>query len=164
MSNPFLPAKCHVCEKVFTPLPRESVEARELPPGEYAAAVNSYVAVSKHIGECHPEICHVCPRSGEALNPNGFGTYWRPDDNTCSYCGSMHPEDFMKALWARKELTPTDKSYKVYVHDKRAGQKFYFQHLSIPQRQQMIDLMNLGRLNLAYPGYFYTPPFFVRFT
>lgn len=38
------------------------------------------------------------------------------DDQTCSYCGSLHPDALMAALEAGTvTLTPTDKSYKVYV-------------------------------------------------
>jgi hypothetical protein len=33
----------------------------------------------------------------------------------CSYCGSMHPDDFMEAVRNGLEIGPTDKSYKVYV-------------------------------------------------
>lgn len=38
------------------------------------------------------------------------------EDGTCSYCGSVNPDMLMAALEAGTvELTPTDKSYKVYV-------------------------------------------------
>lgn len=37
-------------------------------------------------------------------------------DNTCDYCGSFNPDDFMRHLEARSiSLTPTDKNYKVYI-------------------------------------------------
>lgn len=38
--------------------------------------------------------------------------------------------------------------------------KFYFQHLDGDQQQRFIDLLNAGKLNLAYPGHFYVLPFF----
>ncbi len=37
------------------------------------------------------------------------------DNGVCSYCGSLHPDDFMAAARAGCELGPTDKGYKVYV-------------------------------------------------
>jgi hypothetical protein len=48
---------------------------------------------------------------------------WR-DDGTCSYCGSLSPEQFFAAIDAGCELGPTDKNYKVYVDrpDPRAGE------------------------------------------
>lgn len=36
-------------------------------------------------------------------------------DGTCSYCGSISPDIFFKALEDGCKLTPTDKNYKVYV-------------------------------------------------
>lgn len=42
-------------------------------------------------------------------------SHWR-EDGTCSYCGSLSPEQFFAAIEAGAELGPTDKNYKVYVH------------------------------------------------
>jgi len=39
------------------------------------------------------------------------------DVRKCSFCGSMHPDDFMAAAKAGAELGPTHKSSKVHVHD-----------------------------------------------
>lgn len=95
------------------------------------------------------------------------------DDNyatrdCCSFCGSMNPDTLMTRLEEQTvELTPTDKNYKIYV--KNAGGtpieaiKFYFQHFSVEQRQRFVDLLNEKKLKLAFPGHFYTPPFFVSF-
>lgn len=33
----------------------------------------------------------------------------------CTFCGSMHPDDFMAAARRGETLEPTDKNYKVYV-------------------------------------------------
>lgn len=42
---------------------------------------------------------------------------WR-EDNTCSWCGSLHQDEFMRRLEAGDiEVGPTDKSYKVYVRN-----------------------------------------------
>jgi hypothetical protein len=139
----------------------------------------------------------ICPRAAE----NGIGRpgspfkitgecNWR-EDRTCSYCGSFHPDDFMACLEAGTVvLTPTDKSYKVYVHlyagePERAPEgthpdvarsiertyphgkpmggpagKFYFQHLSVDQRIRFIELLNQGRFKINSPGCFYVLPFF----
>ena len=59
-----------------------------------------------------------CPRRAESgLKITEPETdHWREEDNTCSYCGSMNPEQFLKECEKGTELTPTDKNYKVYVH------------------------------------------------
>lgn len=42
---------------------------------------------------------------------------WR-DDGTCSYCGSMNPDEMMRGIRdGTLELGPTDKGYKAYVGD-----------------------------------------------
>lgn len=41
-------------------------------------------------------------------------SHWR-DDETCSYCGSISPDAFFRAIDEGCELGPTDKDYKVYV-------------------------------------------------
>lgn len=81
---------------------------------------------------------------------------WR-GDKTCSYCGSLHPDEFFKAIEEGLEITPTDKSYKVYVS---GSKKFYFQHLSTDQQKRFIELVNAGQVNMGYPGYFYVLPYF----
>jgi len=82
----------------------------------------------------------------------------------CTFCGSMHPDDFMEAARTGAEIGPTDKSYKVYVQgwapNGLNGGKFYFQHLSAEQRKEFIDLLNAKTMNIGYPGHFYVLPFF----
>lgn len=121
------------------------------------------------------EVQQICPRAGEdaatlaKLKPPFNGEMvWR-SDNTCSYCGSLHPDTFMERLEAgTATLEPTDKSYKVYVRSDEGrpvggpSGKFYFQHLSETQRTRFIELHNEGRLKIAYPGHFYTTPFFCK--
>jgi len=51
------------------------------------------------------------------------GDHWRAD-GTCSYCGSLNPVTLLARLRAGDvELSPTDKSYKVYVRN-MGGQPF----------------------------------------
>jgi hypothetical protein len=75
----------------------------------------------------------------EKLKKNG--------DRVCSFCGSLHPDDFFALVKATADagpeadyssvprIEPSDKSYKVYVHRPgvrnamEGGIKFYMQHL-----------------------------------
>ncbi len=72
----------------------------------------------------------------------------------------MNPDEFMELARGGAELTPTDKNYKVYVSGGRTP-KFYFQHLSVDQQKEFIDLYNARKLKIAYPGHFYRMPFFM---
>lgn len=59
------------------------------------------------------------------------------------------------------EIGPTDKDYKAYLQIDDFA-KFYFQHLSIEQRLNFIEMANAGRLNIGQPGHFYVTPFFMK--
>jgi hypothetical protein len=68
-------------------------------------------------------------------------------DRTCSYCGSLHPDDMFRLVKASAdapedaphgsvvEIEPSDKPYKIYVNQPgvrnahEGGIKFYTQHL-----------------------------------
>lgn len=103
---------------------------------------------------------HRCPRRVLEFGPwqrTDWDT-WREDD-TCSFCGSLRPEKFFELVEAGEEVIPTDKSYKAYV----GKYKVYFQHFDDQDQQRFIDLYNRGRMNIAYPGYFYKPPYFIVF-
>lgn len=113
---------------------------------------------------------HVCPRREES--PVGaLGRYpehdlWqdRDGERCCTYCGSRNPDDLMALLRAgAAELGPTDKNYKAYVRglDGDHG-KFYFQHLSVEQRREFVDLLNRKAFPIGYPGHFYVLPFFAQ--
>lgn len=82
--------------------------------------------------------------------------YWT-ERNTCSFCGSMHPDDFMEQVRAGAPITPTDKPYKAYAP---AG-KFYYQHLSGEQMAEFVDLYNAKKIAWEAPGYAYVLPFFM---
>lgn len=81
---------------------------------------------------------------------------WNP---TCSWCGSLNPDEFMRRAEAGDELGPTGKSYKVYVG---ARDKFCFQHLDEEQKKRFVELLVQGRLKIGAPGHFYVLPYFVR--
>ena len=81
----------------------------------------------------------ICPRAGEdgavlsQLKPPFNGEMvWR-EDHTCSYCGSYDPDLLMDRL-ARGdvELGPTDKNYKVYLHNK-GGEPFQQTYRDCPE-------------------------------
>ena len=58
--------------------------------------------------------------------------YWR-DDNSCSYCGSLNPDEFMSRVEAGDvTLTPTDKNYKVYIEND-GGESFKQTYRDCPQ-------------------------------
>lgn len=84
---------------------------------------------------------------------------WR-QDRSCSYCGSMHPDDFIQYVKDGKKVGSTDKDYKAYV-DEDPRIKFYFQHLSAAQRTEFIELYNAKKFNMGeFP--FYVLPFFCK--
>lgn len=84
-------------------------------------------------------------------------------DGTCSYCGSIEEKEFFACIETGATITPTDKSYKVYVDAiGRDHAKFYFQHLSEEGKDRFVSLLNAQVLKLATPGYFYVLPYFVR--
>lgn len=105
---------------------------------------------------------HRCPRRNESalgIAAPGDPDVWtdRESHRECSWCGSIHPDDFINMVSQGAELTPSDKSHKVYV-DKNF--RFHFQHLSRRQQQQFIELFNIGKLNVGSPGYFFVEPYF----
>lgn len=157
----------------------------------------------------------TCPRRIEEPGPweHAIGLdSWRPPRNndmlgghvrTCSFCGSMHPDDLMEGLRSGGLLLgPTDKDYKVYVHEavdeamlgrarakaRQQGEqigvafeqldehvriqtlaashgrdvgKFYFMHLAEEQKREFIELLNVRRFQIGYPGFFYVMPYFI---
>lgn len=79
-------------------------------------------------------------------------------DRVCSYCGSLHPDDWFRLVKASAEasvtvpygsvpeIEPSDKGYKIYVQQPgvrnahQGGIKFYTQHLrglTITEEQQL---------------------------
>lgn len=78
----------------------------------------------------------------------------------CGYCGSVKPEEFMEYLAAGGELGVTDKNYKAYLGDAGSG-KFYYQHLSMEQQREFIDMINRHEVHFGYPGFFTVLPYFV---
>lgn len=101
-----------------------------------------------------------CPRRDEIDQRAEAGTpdHWR-SDRTCSYCGSLHPDDFMRRVSAGETIGTTTKTYKAYLDAPWA--KFYFQHLSVEQRQEFVRLLNAKVINTDFS--WNPPPFFVSY-
>jgi hypothetical protein len=80
---------------------------------------------------------------GKLIPPQHF---WRGGDargavRSCSYCGSMHPDDFFDAIERGCEIGPTDKNYKVYVDypDPRAGEQRIVSAITFEPREEERD-------------------------
>lgn len=111
---------------------------------------------------------HTCPRRvgepGPWEHEEGLdGWTKRADIERCDFCGSIEPDEFMRLVREGYQVGPTDKSYKAYMEspDGRNLGKFYFQHLTIDQRVEFVELLNNKSVNIGYPGHFYVRPFFV---
>ena len=117
---------------------------------------------------------HTCPRriengmdderspfrgAGKNLDTYERGHGLVNQERGCSYCGSMHPDDFMQSMKDGKELGVTDKNYKAYVDGMKG--KFYYQHLSTPQRREFIRMLNAQEIHIGFPGYFTSLPYFI---
>lgn len=106
-----------------------------------------------------------CPLMDEAPQSPDYPAVWRPD-NTCSYCGSMNPDDFMARLEVGTiELQTTSKNYKVYTTaipgTPPVPIKFYFQHLSVDQRHRFLAIFMEGRIKFRDSVGFQVLPFFI---
>ncbi len=81
---------------------------------------NAFWKLHGHIAAAHPSEGFDCPRSGESarLLRKEHRDHWfmRDGYRSCSYCGSMHPEDLFAAIDAgTAAISGTDKNYKIYV-------------------------------------------------
>lgn len=117
----------------------------------------------------------TCPRRMSDFGP------WERDENLdlweirdqlhkglvarhCSFCGSLHPDDFMTLLIEGWQLGTTDKNYKAYLGapEGRTETKFYYQHLSEDQRKQFVELYNQRKITFQGGFGFSRLPFFMR--
>lgn len=65
--------------------------------------------------------------------------------------------------WQRDNWVLDDEYWvQLGTESERVTLKFYFQHLSREGMMKFIDLYNANKLNIGYPGHFYTMPFFMR--
>lgn len=89
---------------------------------------------------------YLCPRRTSAKS--GESDHWQTvgADRVCSYCGSMHPDEFISwcedaiKVDSKVSIDSTDKPYKVYIHRPGVSNasegaiKFYLPHLTAGQR------------------------------
>lgn len=78
---------------------------------------------AKVFGETHWRGPRTENRDDKKYGPSPYQETFR----TCSYCGSMNPEDLFNALGAGAKIGRTDKTYKVYVEgmpNPKAGQTY----------------------------------------
>lgn len=81
-------------------------------------------------------------------------------DDTCSYCGGLNPKTALFLIeFENAKVTPTDKSYKVYINDR----KVYFEDFTDEEKNKFIQLYNEKKMTLAYPGHFYVMPYFAQY-
>lgn len=119
-----------------------------------------------------------CPRRDEMFQQGGppdetpdhwaygHGLVTGDDEDilTCSYCGSAHPDFFAKRVAEGWLWHGTDKSYKAYLAKPTGEQvaKFYYQHLSEPQRRALVHLVNAGGVQFGDSGLYVLPFFMTR--
>lgn len=80
----------------------------------------AHCKLAAHARAEHPGALFTCPRRGDAFAWRGDERdqdYWYPRDGypVCHYCGSISEAELFSAIERGGELSPTDKSYKVYV-------------------------------------------------
>ncbi|WP_439398672.1 hypothetical protein ACRQ5Q_15035 [Bradyrhizobium sp. PMVTL-01] len=161
------PKQCPHCDRVF-----QWGEDGDSHYGVAAAGPscnkNAFWKLTGHLKADHPNAArHVCGRRFDMFRPPS-GTepedFWhgRGAHRACSYCGSMNPDDFFKAVedGSCAKITGTDKNYKIYVDVADAHVKLYFQHFDADQQQRFIDLYNEKKLPLEPRFGLYVWPFF----
>lgn len=90
----------------------------------------------------------LCPRRREGLVPSfapdvdhyefGHGLISQTHAvKSCSYCGSMNPDDFVQAVIDGVPYHWSDKRYKVYVTLPSGEAKFYTMHLTDEHRDRL---------------------------
>lgn len=103
---------------------------------------------------------HTCPRGAENFGPladRAKESTWDKvgEERVCSYCGSLHPDDFEKIVdlciesnGEKAEVEWTSKGYKIYARRKdtvNAGQggiKFYTQHIGVMEEPHKTEYIN----------------------
>lgn len=84
----------------------------------------------------------------------------------CSFCGSLHPDDFMRLIKEGWVWGATDKNYKAYIGAPDGSSsmetKFYFKHLSDEQQREVVELVNAGSVRFGPSGLYRLPFFMTR--
>lgn len=115
------PHTCPVCSHVFHWGADEDSAIVDRQGGNWKSCrENAHWKLTFHMREAHADQLMHCPRRGESaigFSEEGDADYWHVRDHhrVCSYCGSMHPDEFFSAVEAGHKIGPTDKGYKAYV-------------------------------------------------
>lgn len=110
-----------------------------------------------YCGSIKPERLFECIEAGAEITPT--------DKNYKIYVDSTEAAPLtMTYRNCPKDATctgPNDCTH--WVTEPTSRGKFYFQHLDEAGMNRFIEMLNAKRMKFAYPGYFYVPPFFIRF-
>lgn len=131
-----------------------------------------------YCGSLHPDRFLELVQEGWVVGPTdkGYKAYLTPpltDDELAEQKTRWLEHDAVartvRELGERDGKTPAqiaadlDREWNSFPHGASGPRgKFYFQHLSVPQRHEFIELYNGGRMKLGDPGGFYVMPFFAR--
>lgn len=107
----------------------------------------------------------TCPRRFSNFGPwereeglDGWGPHhMNASLRSCTFCGSLHPDEFMARIKVdepKSKLNFSDKAYKTYVGDL----KFYWEHLSEEQMREFVQLWNERKVTSEYGAL----PYFMR--
>lgn len=162
-----MPDICQLCDSKATIFDKDGGLCSTHWEEAWATKVAAEKAATKEAGGPWPQ---TCPRRAETLSSSTGEDTWDLREQFhkglqarhCSWCGSLHPDDFMEMVKSGTPIGSTDKTYKVYVGDPMAT-KFYFPHLSIEQRKEFVDLHNDQKLVFDRGGKFYVLPFFMGY-
>lgn len=114
------PHPCPECPRVFRWGLDDDSKMVEVQGKQWVSCRESaHWKLTFHMAAMHPDAGFLCPRraeSGMAIARTGRDWWERRDGHlSCSYCGSLSPDEFFAAVEAGAEVTPTDKNYKAYI-------------------------------------------------
>lgn len=112
------PQACSYCPKVFT-WGKDKDSHLGVAAAGPTCGENAYWKLAGHMAAEHPSEGHRCGRRNDLFaRDDGSKDWWGKSrgHRSCSYCGSMHPDDLFAAIDAGTcQISGTDKNYKIYV-------------------------------------------------
>ena len=105
----------------------------------------------------------TCPR--RMNEPGGWRQQegldeWGQDGDVrrCTFCHSLHPDDFLDQLADGVTYTPGTSATQAKIGDAT----FLYQHMDSEQMARFMDIMDSGKIVFGYPGYMPRRPFFME--
>lgn len=99
---------------------------------EFESVSEEFVnSIERHCCPDHAVVASVFTNSVNENNPNPDRWDVRDGFRSCSYCGSIHPDDLLELIKKHgiSIIEPTDKSYKCYINAPNFNFcKYYFWH------------------------------------